>query len=644
MNVLFVNYDDFRSNSAVHIFNLARELSSLGHACCIAVPQHKETISTLGIPNFEVRDFGDIRTMGCGFQDKKGPSLIHAWTPREIVRAFVDDVVKLFKCPYVVHLEDNERYLLETALGRPFSELAALPLGQLDSVVPPHLSHPIYSARFLQNAAGITVIIDRLLEFVPSGTPALVTLAGFESELFRPMDTDNALKLSLGIPDGTTTIVYHGNTHAANIAEVRSLYLAAIVLTRTGMPTKVVRLGRDFVSIFDTDPPELTEIEIPVGFQPRGDLPRYLSLADALVQPGIPDAFNDYRLPSKVPEFLAMGKPVVLPRTNIGLRMEDGLHALLLEQGTAFEIAEAIRRIVTDGSLAERLSIGGRGFAQERLMWPAIAKRVEGLYLKVNGRLVAPPTSRTAASVYERYRSFSCPQLSYGTVREFCDSFDHLPLLATMTLDLKDVQRPWVFKAVLGHIPRGSRLLEIGAGEPVVADILSTLGYEVWVVDPYDGRDLGPSDFQGLRKRYPRVRFLRGLFPDACPQDMRFTCIYSISVLEHIPTEVIDIVAAGMDRFLASTNGYLIHAIDHVLRGNGDSHHLRNTTRLLKRIGFDQNEIDQVLTKIEIDIETYFLSAESHNRWRGNTPYDEFPMRKCVSLHICKQMSSGSRK
>jgi hypothetical protein len=34
------------------------------------------------------------------------------------------------------------------------------------------------------------------------------------------------------------------------------------------------------------------------------------------------------------------------------------------------------------------------------------------------------------------------------------------------------------------------------------------------------------------------------------------------------------------------------------------------------------------------DTETYYLSAESHNRWRGNVPYREFPMRVCVSIQF----------
>jgi hypothetical protein len=47
VNVAFVNYHDFTSNSAVHIFNLANELVDLGCACADCVPGGVETIRRL---------------------------------------------------------------------------------------------------------------------------------------------------------------------------------------------------------------------------------------------------------------------------------------------------------------------------------------------------------------------------------------------------------------------------------------------------------------------------------------------------------------------------------------------------------------------------------------------------------------------
>ena len=171
----------------------------------------------------------------------------------------------------------------------------------------------------------------------------------------------------------------------------------------------------------------------------------------------------------------------------------------------------------------------------------------------------------------ERYRTYFVEPLGYGTVRDFCDSFDHLHALATANGDLKDLQRPWMLKAILSRVEaRGGRLLEIGAGEPFVADLLRRLGYEVWIVDPYDGSGNGPTEFGRFRREYRDLRFIRERF-SAGTHELKpasFDCIYSISVLEHIPSAGLEGVMAGVRRFL-KPDGISIHAVDHVHRGKG---------------------------------------------------------------------------
>ena len=115
----------------------------------------------------------------------------------------------------------------------------------------------------------------------------------------------------------------------------------------------------------------------------RSWLVEILKLADFFVQPGGPDAFNDYRLPSKLPEFLATGRPVVLPRANIGLRMQDGVNALLMQRGDAAEITQCVEKLVTNSELAERLGRVGRGFAIEHFNWPRSTEQLEGFYRDV---------------------------------------------------------------------------------------------------------------------------------------------------------------------------------------------------------------------------------------------------------------------
>ncbi len=74
--------------------------------------------------------------------------------------------------------------------------------------------------------------------------------------------------------------------------------------------------------------------------------------------------------------------------------------------------------------------------------------------------------------IAERYAdSFPLPPTSYGTVRDFADSADQITGLAGASFDMKDLQRCWTVKAILGNVERGSRILEIGAGEPLVAGV-----------------------------------------------------------------------------------------------------------------------------------------------------------------------------
>jgi SAM-dependent methyltransferase len=239
------------------------------------------------------------------------------------------------------------------------------------------------------------------------------------------------------------------------------------------------------------------------------------------------------------------------------------------------------------------------------------------------------------APIVLRYQSYPIEPLGYGTVRDFCDSFDHLHELATRNGDLKDLQRPWILKAVLAKAARPGRVLEIGAGEPFVADLLSRMGYEAWIVDPYDGSGNGPLQYEEFRERFPHLHFVKSQFHDRLESvpPGEFDCVYSISVLEHIPREGMRGVFRGLKKFL-KPRGISIHAVDHVHRGRGADEHLAGLRLMAEGFGFSQASLASILCRLSEDTETYYLSAESHNRWRGGMAYDEFPMRVCPSIHF----------
>ncbi|MDX2227181.1 MAG: glycosyltransferase family 4 protein [Verrucomicrobiae bacterium] len=377
MRLLLVHHQHLDSNSGIHVVNLASHLSRLGVECVVCVPEASPSIRAPGQPRFEIVE--DSRLLA--EIPARTFDLIHAWTPREQTRRQVEALIRIHHCPYVVHLEDNEEWLISKYLHLPFPVLKRVPLCLLDRMVPRLLSHPRRYGDFLQKACGITVIMDSLKAVCPPGIPVETIWAGYQEDLSWDRTADRECRRRLGIAEGVSPVVYTGNVHAANRGEVAALYEAVDRLHRRGRPVLLIRTGNDYVSFpRGGSGPRRKAFCLELGHRPRTEIPSLLSLADVLVQPGMPGPFNDFRFPSKLPEFLASGKPVILPRTNIGLHLIDRQECLHLEGGSAEEIARKMEWLILDRSLRERIGAGGRCFAQKHLRWGQLARKMHAFY------------------------------------------------------------------------------------------------------------------------------------------------------------------------------------------------------------------------------------------------------------------------
>jgi glycosyltransferase involved in cell wall biosynthesis len=342
------------------VFSIASELVRRGWSPAIAVPASSAGVSELGRPGFQILTYRQVRRGRLAFPDGEGPDLVHAFTPRSPVRRLTADVVSRHGCRYVVHLEDNE---------------AAVQA----AVITGH--DPDAASTFLSRAVGVSVIIDRLLELKPSDVPGVVVWPGYDEALDRPGRSREAVRRDVGLEDGQLAILYSGNVHEANADEVAGLYEAVERLRAEGRDLVLVKSG--WTEIAASRLPRLGDALRDVGWISRGRVFELLRGSDILVQPGAPGAFNDYRFPSKLPEFLASRRPVVLPRTNIGLHLEDGVEALLLDEGGAAEIHEKVALLADDPQLRKRLGEAGRAFAVSRLRWSSNVGEVVRLYESV---------------------------------------------------------------------------------------------------------------------------------------------------------------------------------------------------------------------------------------------------------------------
>ena len=362
MNILFINYGDHTSNSLNHIAAFADTLSRLGHACVIALSECEPGRSRNTLTHAEV-----VANPAC-FPDGRTADIIHAWTPREPVRRCLLAYQRKAHPParLVIHLEDNEQHILATYVSRPFIELAALSEQALSNLALPglrHLSHPRRHQLLLYAADAVTCITPRLMEFVPAGIPAPLLPPGLDASMAHPIPADPALRNRLGLHPEEKVIVYPGGANHANAKEIRTLYAAVSRLNREGIPTRLIHTGPNPPQFGESLTDEERRHVIELGFVERAQLPRLLALADVLVQPGVPGAFNDYRLPSKLPEFLASGRPVILPATNIASDMKDGREAVFLRDGSASDITARCRELFADPVRAARIGADGRAFA-----------------------------------------------------------------------------------------------------------------------------------------------------------------------------------------------------------------------------------------------------------------------------------------
>ena len=365
-NILFVLYHDFSANSAVHVHNFANQIAALGHSTAVAIPQDIDRGAGLGEQNYSVHRFDRVDGEWSHiFSNGQPPDIVHAWTPRENVRLFCEKLAGFSEFALFVHLEDNEEHILEVNLGVSFAELARSRYAE----IPGNLSHPRHYRAFLASAEGVTMIMDRLEEFVPAEIPKLVLWPGAANDLFFPRPRDPHLLEQLGIADGTVVLCYTGNVHSANGRDVRSLYLAAAILDREGTPARLIRTGRDFCSYLGPDEEWAYRVSIELGHVSYQDIPVLLSLADVLVQPGADDPFNEFRLPGKLPEFFAMGRPVVLPRTNVGRFVRHGEEAWVLDNVDALGIVDSVLELRADPARSERLAAGAGAFARQHFDW-----------------------------------------------------------------------------------------------------------------------------------------------------------------------------------------------------------------------------------------------------------------------------------
>uniref|UniRef100_UPI00404B4AB5 glycosyltransferase n=1 Tax=Cephaloticoccus sp. TaxID=1985742 RepID=UPI00404B4AB5 len=381
LNVLFVLHGSFASNSALHVTALANELGAMGHNCLVAVTHDLATIERYRGSRFK----GILHTdaaQGVSYANGSAPDIVHAWTTRENVRILSEQLrLNHPRAKLLVHLEDNEHQLLAIQLDLTAKKMAKLSDDELDRIVPENLSHPRRSREFLASVDGVTMINESLREFIPDKLPHQLLWPAADARCFYPRPPPHSFRRILDRENGEIVLFYHGNVHGANADEVRELYAAVVLLNQEDIPTTLIRTGLDTVDFLGNLASQAAPHVLSLGLiLHHHHLPELMALADFFVQPGTADAFNNYRFPSKLPEFFALGRPVILPETNLGKLVQHGKDAYVLKNADAGGIALAIKTLRADPQMYERLSQGALAFARQHFSWRRSATELANFY------------------------------------------------------------------------------------------------------------------------------------------------------------------------------------------------------------------------------------------------------------------------
>lgn len=383
MNILFVNYGDFSSNSINHIGPFANELTRRGHFCVVAVPTIGDTIECIEERLFQPATYTDVLTTSIHFPNGKPADIVHAWTPRINVSEFIYEYLDLHGSRLMVHLEDNEEALIESYYDSSIKDLLKREADEPSFKWEKALSHPLGYKHLLNLADGYTVIIDSLREFITTSSPTILLYPGLDLNKFDAIKENPSLRKQLGISKETILLVYPGGISASNLYDVANLYNAVRLLHEKGLNIKLIKTGPNNPKLNQVIGSSLDKFVIDLGFIPKSTLLTYLKTADLLVQPGTDERFNNYRLPSKLPEFLAIGKPVITGNTNIGKILSKDHACIPLSKGTPEEIAALIEKTFRDKTLGNNTAYNGKSFAREAFDLTKNTNLLENHYHKI---------------------------------------------------------------------------------------------------------------------------------------------------------------------------------------------------------------------------------------------------------------------
>ncbi len=215
-----------------------------------------------------------------------------------------------------------------------------------------------------------TFLRDRLQKIAPN-IPAVVIPPMHGEHIYADAQAVSVLQKKYMLRDAVV-VGYFGSLWFVN--GVKNLLLAVRQLAEEGLPIKVLIAGRMAQGLDCDDVPNLiTTLQLErqvifMGVLSQTDVFHAMGACDILTVPRIDHVANEAGVPTKLGEYLFLGRAVVAAAIgDIPLYVRDGEDALLIPPGDVSALVVALRRLVVDADLRQHLATnapeaGYRGF------------------------------------------------------------------------------------------------------------------------------------------------------------------------------------------------------------------------------------------------------------------------------------------
>ncbi|MDI4637446.1 MULTISPECIES: glycosyltransferase [Halomonadaceae] len=238
------------------------------------------------------------------------------------------------------------------------------------------------------NAADAVITITEALKelMVSRGVDASkITVAPncVHTELFSPLDKDRELAKELGVSEKDIVIGYIGSI--VNYEGLDDLLGALALLVKDGVTNFKFLLVGDG-AVLDSLKHQVVSLGLQnyviiTGRVPHKEVQRYYSLVDITPFPRKPYLVCEAVSPLKPFEAMASQKAVIVSScaalTEI---IQDGYNGVVFEKGDVFSLRDALKQLIRDDDLRERLAINGRNWVVKERDWSFSSGELKEVY------------------------------------------------------------------------------------------------------------------------------------------------------------------------------------------------------------------------------------------------------------------------